>query len=67
MQSFGMPSRVRDILVDEKQKRGPYSGKAAELYEILRLQRIETPIFEYHELFSGGISPIDDESIIKNN
>lgn len=65
MQSFGIPQGMRDILVDESSKRAVLQERLLNYMKSCGFSRIETPIFEYHELFSGGISPIDDESIIK--
>lgn len=65
MQSFGIPQGMRDILIDESSKRTILQGKLLHYMKSCGFGRIEMPLFEYYELFSGGISPVDDESIIK--
>ncbi|KUO71123.1 MAG: hypothetical protein APF77_23725 [Clostridia bacterium BRH_c25] len=65
MQSIGIPQGMRDILIDESSKRTVLQEKLQHYMQSCGFCRIETPLFEYHELFSGDISPVDDESIIK--
>lgn len=65
MQSFGIPQGMRDILIDESRKRTVLQEGLTHYMQSCGFSRIETPLFEYYELFSGDISPVDDESIIK--
>ena len=65
MQSFGVPQGMRDILVDESRKRTILQERLMHYMQSCGFGRIETPLFEYYELFSGDISPVDDESTIK--
>ncbi|HYF84035.1 MAG TPA: ATP phosphoribosyltransferase regulatory subunit [Clostridia bacterium] len=65
MQSFGIPQGMRDILTDESSKRTILQERLLHYMQSCGFCRIETPLFEYYELFSGDISPVDDESIIK--
>ena len=65
MQSFGIPQGMRDILFDESSKRTILQEKLLHYMKSCGFGRIEMPLFEYYELFSGGISPVDDENIIK--
>ena len=65
MQSFGIPQGTRDILIDESSKRTILQERLLHYMQSCGFCRIETPLFEYYELFSGDISPVDDESIIK--
>lgn len=65
MQSFGIPQGMRDILPDESGRRTILQEKLRQYMHSCGFSRIETPLFEYYELFSGGISPVDDESIVK--
>ncbi len=65
MQNFGIPRGMRDILIDESSRRAVLRGKLLHYMQSCGFNQVETPIFEYHGLFSGGISPIDDEDIIK--
>lgn len=65
MQSFGIPQGMRDILIDESSKRTILQEKLLHYMKSCGFGRIEMPLFEYYELFSGGISPVDDENIIK--
>lgn len=65
MQSFGIPQGMRDILADESCKRTVLLEKLRYYMQSCGFSRIETPLFEYYELFSEEISPIDDENIIK--
>jgi len=65
MQSFKIPPGMRDILVDESSKRTILQERLLHYMQNCGFGRIETPLFEYYELFSGDISPVDDESIIK--
>ncbi len=65
MQSFGTPQGMRDILIDESRKRTILQERLMHYMQSCGFCRIETPLFEYYELFSGDISPVDDESIIK--
>lgn len=65
MQSFGVPQGMRDILVEESRKRTVLQERLLHYMQSCGFDRIETPLFEYNELFSGDISPVDDESTIK--
>lgn len=65
MQSFGIPQGMRDILTDESGRRTILQEKLQQYMYSCGFGRVETPLFEYYELFSGGISPVDDESIVK--
>lgn len=65
MQSFGTPRGARDILIDESRNRTLMREKLLHYMQACGFCRIETPLFEHYELFSGDISPIDDESIVK--
>lgn len=65
MQSFGIPQGMRDILTDESRRRTILQEKLRQYMHSCGFDRIETPLFEYYELFSGDISPVDDESIVK--
>jgi len=65
MQSFGIPHGMRDILIDESRKRTILQERLLHYIRSCGFCRIETPLFEYYELFSGDISPVDDESIVK--
>lgn len=65
MQSFGVPQGMRDILVDESRKRTVLQERLLHYMQSCGFDRIETPLFEYYELFSGDTSPVDDESTIK--
>ena len=65
MQSFEIPQGMRDILIDESRKRTILQERLLHYMQSCGFNRIETPLFEYYELFSGDISPVDDESIIK--
>jgi ATP phosphoribosyltransferase regulatory subunit len=56
---------MRDILIDESRKRTILQERLLHYMQTCGFCRIETPLFEYYELFSGDISPVDDESIIK--
>lgn len=56
---------MRDILIDESRKRTLLQERLLHYMQSCGFCRIETPLFEYYELFSGDISPVDDESIIK--
>jgi len=56
---------MRDILIDESSRRTILQQKLLNYIQSCGFSRIETPLFEYYELFSGGISTVDDESIIK--
>jgi ATP phosphoribosyltransferase regulatory subunit len=65
MQSFGIPQGMRDILMDESSKRTILQEELLHYMQACGFCRIETPLFEYYELFSGDRSTVDDESIIK--
>jgi ATP phosphoribosyltransferase regulatory subunit len=65
MQSFGVPQGMRDILVDESRKRTVLQERLLHYMQSCGFNRIETPLFEYYEMFSGDTSPVDDESTIK--
>jgi ATP phosphoribosyltransferase regulatory subunit len=65
MQSYGIPQGMRDILAEESSRRTILQEKLLHYMQACGFSRIETPLFEYHDLFSGGISPINDDSIIK--
>ena len=65
MQSCGIPRGARDILIDESRKRTILQEKLLHYMQSCGFYRVETPLFEHYELFSEGISPIDDENIIK--
>lgn len=65
MQSFGVPQGMRDILIEESSKRTILKESLLHYMKSCGFDRIEMPLFEYYELFSGGISPVDEESIIK--
>lgn len=65
MQNFDTPQGMRDVLTDESRKRTILQEKLMHYMQSCGFCRIETPLFEYYELFSGDISPVDDESIIK--
>ncbi|MDD3704735.1 MAG: ATP phosphoribosyltransferase regulatory subunit [Clostridiaceae bacterium] len=65
MQSFGIPHGMRDILPVESSRRTILQEKLRQYMHSCGFDRIETPLFEYYELFSGGISPVEDESIVK--
>lgn len=65
MQSFGIPQGMRDILADESGRRTVLLENLRKYMQSCGFNRIETPLFEYYELFSEEISPIDDENIIK--
>lgn len=56
---------MRDILIDESRRRTLLQEKLSHHMQACGFCRIETPLFEYYELFSGDISPVDDDSIIK--
>jgi ATP phosphoribosyltransferase regulatory subunit len=56
---------MRDILTEESSRRTILQEKLMHYMHSCGFDRIETPLFEYYELFSGGISPVDDESIVK--
>ncbi|HWQ29506.1 MAG TPA: ATP phosphoribosyltransferase regulatory subunit [Negativicutes bacterium] len=65
MQSFGVPQGMRDILIDESRKRTILQEKLLHYMQCCGFNRIETPLFEYYEMFTGDISPVDEESTIK--
>lgn len=65
MQSFGIPGGMRDILIDESRKRTILQERLQHYIQSCGFCRVETPLFEYYELFSEDISPIDDKNIIK--
>lgn len=65
MQSIGTPQGMRDILTDESTRRTVLQEKLLHYMQACGFNRIETPLFEYYDLFSGGISTVDDDSIIK--
>lgn len=65
MQNFGTPRGARDILIDESRKRTILQEKLLHYMQSCGFSRVETPLFEYYELFSDDISPIDDENIVK--
>ncbi|HWR61499.1 MAG TPA: ATP phosphoribosyltransferase regulatory subunit [Clostridia bacterium] len=65
MQSFGVPQGMRDILVEESRKRTDLQERLLHYMQSCGFDRIETPIFEYYELFSGDISPVEEESTMK--
>jgi len=65
MQSFGVPQGMRDILTEESRKRTDLQEKLLHFMQNCGFERIETPIFEYNELFSGDISPVEEESTMK--
>lgn len=65
MQSFGVPQGMRDILTVESRKRTDLQEKLLHYMRSCGFERIETPIFEYNELFSGDISPVEEESTMK--
>lgn len=56
---------MRDILTDESSRRAVLQEKLRTYMQSGGFCRIETPLFEYYDLFSGGISPLEDENIIK--
>ncbi len=66
MQGLEIPQGMRDILMDESEKRTILTEKLLHYMQSCGLNRIETPLFEYYELFSGDITPVDDENIIKS-
>lgn len=65
MQSFGVPQGMRDILIEESRKRTILQERLLHYMQSCGFDRIETPLFEYYELFSGDISPVEDESTMK--
>ena len=65
MQSFEVPQGMRDILTEESSRRTILQERLQHYMHSCGFGRVETPLFEYYELFSGGISPVDDESIVK--
>jgi len=65
MQSFEVPQGMRDILTEESGRRTILQERLQHYMHSCGFGRVETPLFEYYELFSGGISPVDDESIVK--
>lgn len=65
MQYLGIPRGMRDILSDESSERTMLQEKLRNYIQSCGFCRIETPLFEYYDLFSQGFSPIDEESIIK--
>jgi ATP phosphoribosyltransferase regulatory subunit len=65
MKSFEIPQGMRDILIEESSKRTMLQERLRYYMQSCGFCRIETSLFEYYELFSKGISPIDDESIVK--
>ncbi len=56
---------MRDILTEESSRRTILQERLQHYMHSCGFGRVETPLFEYYELFSGGISPVDDESIVK--
>jgi len=56
---------MRDILIDESSKRTILQERLQHYMQSCGFCRIETPLFEYYELFSEDISPVENESIIK--
>lgn len=65
MHSIGIPQGMRDILIEESRKRTALQEKLRHYMQSCGFERIETPLFEYYELFSGDISTVENESIIK--
>lgn len=65
MQSFEVPQGMRDILTEESSRRTILQERLQHYMHSCGFGRVETPLFEYYKLFSGGISPVDDESIVK--
>ena len=65
MQSFEIPQGMRDILTEESSRRTILQERLQHYMHSCGFGRVETPLFEYYELFSGGISPVDDESLVK--
>mgnify|MGYP002682265936 FL=1 len=56
---------MRDILTEESSRRTILQERLQHYMHSCGFGRVETPLFEYYKLFSGGISPVDDESIVK--
>ncbi len=56
---------MRDILTEESRKRTDLQEKLLHHMRSCGFERIETPIFEYNGLFSGDISPVEEESTMK--
>ena len=65
MQSLGIPQGMRDILTNESSRRTILKENLLHYMKSCGFERIEIPLLEYYELFSGGISPVEEESIIK--
>lgn len=56
---------MRDILIEESRKRTDLQERLLHYMQSCGFDRIETPIFEYYELFSGDVSPVEEESTMK--